>query len=418
MLAAVIGLGGCALDKQTAPPLAGPSELALSISLSVTPDIITQDGHSQSAIDIVARDANSQPVRGLTLRLDLVDPDSGAAIDFGTLSSRNVSTNGDGRASAVFTAPPPFTATGPDTVILGVSATAVNSNYANTHHTVSLVKLVRPGAPLGPPPSSTDLKAQFIFSPSSPKAGSAVQFDGSGSIGDIASFSWNFGDGSTGTGARVSHTFSIEGDFTVVLTVTDSRGFSVQSDPVRVSVGATKDPTAKFTVSPTTPIAGTVSNFNAAESKADSGHTIVSYDWDFGDGTPHQSGVSVTHTFALPQAYNVTLIVTDDTGRTGVSTQTVTAATSNPTAVFSIQPQTPKTVDVIALDASNSTAVLGRVIVTYAWQFTGAFVGTASGATTSIGPVGGTGGTLTIKLTVTDSAGQIGILTKTITINP
>ena len=416
MIAAVIGLGGCTLDKQSAPPLAGPSELALSIALSVTPDIITQDGHSQSAIDVVARDANSQPVRGLTLRLDLVDADN-AAIDFGTLSSRTISTNSDGRASVTYTSPPPFTATGPDSVIVGVSATPVNSNYANTHHSVVLLKLVRPGTPLGPPPTSTELKAQFVFSPASPKAGNAVQFDASSSIGDIASFSWSFGDGSSGSGSKISHTYNLEGDYTVVLTVTDSRGFSVQSDPVRVSVGATKDPTAKFTVSPTTPIAGTSSNFNASESKADTGHTIVNYDWDFGDGTAHASGVTVQHTYALPAAYNVTLVVTDDTGRTGVITQTVTAATSNPTAVFTIAPNSPKTTDVISLDASNSSAVLGRVIVSYKWDFTGAFVGSATGATTTVGPTGVTG-TLTIKLTVTDSAGQIGILSRTVTINP
>jgi PKD repeat protein len=192
----------------------------------------------------------------------------------------------------------------------------------------------------------------------------------------------------------------------------------VHSDPVRVTISATKDPTAKFTVSPTTPIAGTVSNFNASESKADTGHVIANYDWDFGDGSPHASGVTVQHTYALPSAYNVTLVVTDDTGRTGVTTQTVTAASSNPTATFSIAPQTPHTTDVISLDASNSSAVLGRVIVTYKWEFTGAFVGTSSGSTTSIGPIGGAGGTLTIKLTVTDSAGQVGILTKNLVIQP
>jgi hypothetical protein len=58
------------------------------------------------------------------------------------------------------------------------------------------------------------------------------------------------------------------------------------------------------------------------------------------------------------------------------------------------------------------------VIVTYKWEFTGAFVGTSSGSTTSIGPIGGAGGTLTIKLTVTDSAGQVGILTKNLVIQP
>jgi len=171
-------------------------------------------------------------------------------------------------------------------------------------------------------------------------------------------------------------------------------------------------------VSPSNPVAGTPSNFNASESKADVGHVIVSYDWDFGDGSSHASGVQVQHTYALPAQYNVTLVVTDDTGRTGVITQPVTAASSNPTAAFTSAPASPHSTDIISLDATSSSAVLGRVIVSYAWDFKGAFVGTATGSQTTFGPIGGVGGTVTIKLTVTDSAGQIGILTKTITIQP
>ncbi len=54
---------------------------------------------------------------------------------------------------------------------------------------------------------------------------------------------------------------------------------------------------------------------NASGSKAATGHNIVDYAWDFGDGTSG-SGVTVQHTFTLPQGYNVTLVVTDDIGRT------------------------------------------------------------------------------------------------------
>ena len=104
--------------------------------------------------------------------------------------------------------------------------------------------------------------------------------------------------------------------------------------------------------------------------------------------------------------------------RKGVVSNTVTAATSNPTAIFTNTPNGPHTTDVIGFDASASTAVLGRVIVTYHWDFSGVFTGSANGATVNIGPIGGGGGTLTVKLTVTDSAGQIGILTRTIQILP
>lgn len=52
-------------------------------------------------------------------------------------------------------------------------------------------------------------------------------FDGSGSSdpeGSIASYAWNFGDGSTGTGSAPSHLYPATGSYSVALTVTDGAG--------------------------------------------------------------------------------------------------------------------------------------------------------------------------------------------------
>ncbi|MBE3128800.1 MAG: PKD domain-containing protein, partial [Actinobacteria bacterium] len=46
-------------------------------------------------------------------------------------------------------------------------------------------------------------------------------------------------------------------------------------------------------------------------SSSDEDGTIVSYSWDFGDGSTG-SGVTVTHTYNAPGNYKATLIVTDD----------------------------------------------------------------------------------------------------------
>jgi PKD repeat protein len=75
--------------------------------------------------------------------------------------------------------------------------------------------------------SQNDLTVEFDASPSGDPDGS------------IASYEWNFGDGSdTETGQTVSHTYASEGDYDVTLTVTDEEGtsnddqqtFSVSSD--------------------------------------------------------------------------------------------------------------------------------------------------------------------------------------------
>jgi len=58
-------------------------------------------------------------------------------------------------------------------------------------------------------------------------AGEPIQFDGSGSShpgGEQLTFQWNFGDGSEGVGAQVTHTYARPGSYTVVLTVTDEKG--------------------------------------------------------------------------------------------------------------------------------------------------------------------------------------------------
>jgi subtilisin family serine protease len=75
-----------------------------------------------------------------------------------------------------------------------------------------------------PPPPPDELVA--AFSAQCVKSGGArtCTFDGSASIGDIVSWSWNFGDGSTGSGEVVTHTYQGGRTRDVTLTVTDGDG--------------------------------------------------------------------------------------------------------------------------------------------------------------------------------------------------
>lgn len=67
-------------------------------------------------------------------------------------------------------------------------------------------------------------------------------------------------------------------------------------------------------------------NFDASGSKAADGASIASYSWNFGDGSPTTTGVSVTasHTFTTVGTYSTTLTVTDSKGLTSsISTPVV-----------------------------------------------------------------------------------------------
>lgn len=156
--------------------------------------------------------------------------------------------------------------------------------------------------------------------------GVAVEFDGTKSTGDIASYDWTFGDGGTATGATVSHTFSEAGTYNVTLSVTDTNG-TVASDNTTSKIGATGEPP---TAAAGGPYEGTVGESVAFDGtgSSDPDDDIDSYDWDFGDlsvGT----GATTTHTYAAEGEYPVVLTVTDATGESDDDPTTATVARGN-----------------------------------------------------------------------------------------
>ncbi|RLC33171.1 hypothetical protein DRH14_05325, partial [Candidatus Shapirobacteria bacterium] len=86
-------------------------------------------------------------------------------------------------------------------------------------------------------------------------------------------------------------------------------------------------PDASFTVSPETTVDALVELTFDASTSDDPDGTIVSYEWDFGDGTTAE-GVIVTHYYTKAGTYIVTLTVTDDDGNTDTATETIDVTSS------------------------------------------------------------------------------------------
>ncbi|MBN1858733.1 PKD domain-containing protein, partial [Candidatus Bipolaricaulota bacterium] len=90
--------------------------------------------------------------------------------------------------------------------------------------------------------------AAFTYSPTSPSVNQVVSFNGGSSSdpdGTILSYSWSFGDGSTGTGMQPTHVYAGGGNFTVQLTVTDNQGASNSTTrSVSVSIPSFAEPRA------------------------------------------------------------------------------------------------------------------------------------------------------------------------------
>lgn len=217
----------CTVQQTEMPSLTGPSEFGLSVAVAAQPDIITRDGLDQSTIVITARNANGGPISGAQFRIDMAV--SGSLQDFGTLSTRSVTTGSDGRASLTYTSP---AAPLPGTAILVDRVTIVvvgmNTNYQNVTPMTAEIRLVLPIVIGGDAPIP-----QFTFAPTNPAKGTVVNFDASSSTAPtgrtIVKYLWNWGDGETETGITEEHDYQAAGTYVIVLTVTDSAGVSAST---------------------------------------------------------------------------------------------------------------------------------------------------------------------------------------------
>ena len=151
-------------------------------------------------------------------------------------------------------------------------------------------------------------------------SGLTCTFDAAGSVGDISTYAWDFGDQTTATGSVATHTFAVRGQRTITLTVTGANGAtSTSQEVVEIEVPLV----ASFTVS-------CAETFVCVLDPSASQGAITQVQWTFGDGS--LGGCSSSTGCLAPQVhyyynavtYTATLRVTDIAGATSETSRTFT----------------------------------------------------------------------------------------------
>jgi hypothetical protein len=222
---------------------------------------------------------------------------------------------------------------------------------------------------LGPVLANTIPPTANAGGPYSGVEGTPVSFDGSASsavcgLGN-ANVVWHFSDGGVAYGLSPQHTFHGPGMYSGQLVITDSDGntstasfdAAIANLPPVASAGP--DTAAEWGV----PVA---LNGSAVDPGTDE-QSLLTYSWNFGDGSPSASGgASVTHAYAAPGTYTATFAACDPYHACGSSTMHVVVSMRATTLTYTgpNQANSTKNVSLTAqLVDDLGQPVAGRVIV-------------------------------------------------------
>lgn len=180
-------------------------------------------------------------------------------------------------------------------------------------------------------------------------------------IGGVSpyTFSWDLGDGTTATGATVSHAYDSPGSMTVRCTVTDSNGSHGTA-----STTLTVDPALSVTASVDHPQAAPGTNLTFTPRPAGGSGSYTDLSWSFGDGQ-NGSGSPVTHVYATNGSFTVSVTVTDSNAGTATASLSVTISG------IAIQAYESSTVGLVNTTVNFTAYASGGAgpAYTYVWDF-------------------------------------------------
>jgi len=260
-----------------------------------------------------------------------------------------------------------------------------------------LVLLTAPAAVQAAPP----LVGSIGFSPTQPEESETTVFTvvASDPDGDTISYLWDFGDGSSSTGASPSHFFDDDGNFLVTVTVTDFNGeFATATTTVPVVNAA---PEIQSLTGALEGEPGATLSYQALVS--DPGNDPLLYVWDWGDGSPAESGSALsapTHVFPSTANYTVTLQVSDDSG--GLAQTSIVVAINALPVIHSATAAVASSIegDVVAFEVIATDPDFHTL--NYSWDFGD---GTPNIASDTPSHVFTDDGSYTVTVTVTDTLG-------------
>lgn len=205
----------------------------------------------------------------------------------------------------------------------------------------------------------SSINAAFTYTPTTGTAGVTTFTFTDQTSGTISSRIWNFGDGTTGSAATVSHVYASAGNYTITLTINGTSQVSHS-----VSVGAPSvNLTAAFGWSPASPTTATAIAF---VDQSTGGAT--SWQWSFGDGTS-SSLQSPVKQYANAGNYTVTLTIFRSGSASSSASHVISIAGVAPAqppvvAAFVFSPNAPATGQSIAFtDQSTGTPIFWQ------WNF-------------------------------------------------
>lgn len=183
-----------------------------------------------------------------------------------------------------------------------------------------------------------------------------VNFTAQGSS-PLATYSWNFGDGTSGTGSIPSHTYYDGGQYTVTLIVNDPNACNPLDTFTQTFVF-----NSKITAKPTGNHYSGCAPFTVQFQNNSFGG--VTYKWLFGDGAS-STAENPTHNYNQPGSYTALFIVYDPSSCNGSDTALIIIDVfqSAPIAQFSVSTQNPSSNEPVLFtnQSFNATA--------YYWTF-------------------------------------------------